>query len=361
MGFANFFDRSATAASQVLANFRLEDFKDRLSAHAAALSFDDAAVDSSEGRATLDLSVRLLARLYPALTVHPIGSRPETTLPIFEDSPAASTTRSTCKATSKLPAPSSTSARRRRRPGSTPSTSARTDGARCCRGTARSAQVRRRIRSEPAPPPASEPPTSSEGSSPTSFPAAISTSGSICRLSTYLQGSAAVSALPERCDLGDAYLVGLGAIGNGAVWALSRVPGLAGVLHLVDHENADLSNLQRYVMITQDDVGRRKVRLARASFTQGTLKVRAQSPTMGRLCRRSPQSAPSNGSRWRWTPPRDRIALQASLPKWIVNAWTQNVDLGVSRHDFATAGACLACLYMPTARSKTKTREWRRN
>jgi hypothetical protein len=55
MAFANFFDRSATAGSQVLANFRLEDFKDRLSAH-------------------LDLSVRLLARLYPTLAIHPVGS-----------------------------------------------------------------------------------------------------------------------------------------------------------------------------------------------------------------------------------------------------------------------------------------------
>jgi hypothetical protein len=74
MAFANFFDRSATAASQVLANFRLEDFKDRLSANAVALSFDDAAVNSSEGRATLDLLVRLLARLYPLLAIHPVGS-----------------------------------------------------------------------------------------------------------------------------------------------------------------------------------------------------------------------------------------------------------------------------------------------
>lgn len=72
MAFANFFGRSATAASQVLANFRLEDFKARLSAHVVALSFDDAAVNSAEGRASLDLAVRLLARLYPALAAHPV-------------------------------------------------------------------------------------------------------------------------------------------------------------------------------------------------------------------------------------------------------------------------------------------------
>ncbi|MFX7902704.1 hypothetical protein ABTK34_19770, partial [Acinetobacter baumannii] len=50
----------------------------------------------------------------------------------------------------------------------------------------------------------------------------------------------------------------------------------------------------------------------------------------------------------------DRIALQASLPKWIVNAWTQDVDLGVSRHNFADGGACLACLYLPTVAVKNE-------
>jgi hypothetical protein len=172
-------------------------------------------------------------------------------------------------------------------------------------------------------------------------------------LSTYFQGSAAVSELPERCDLGDAYLVGLGAIGNGAVWALSRIPGLAGVLHLVDHENADLSNLQRYVMAMQDDVGRRKVRLARAFFTQGTLKVRAHPQrwsdyVVGRRKRAFERVAVALDTA------QDRIALQASLPKWIVNAWTQDVDLGISRHAFTADGACLACLYLPTGAVKNE-------
>ncbi|MBT1517555.1 hypothetical protein KIP88_45610, partial [Bradyrhizobium sp. SRL28] len=40
----------------------------------------------------------------------------------------------------------------------------------------------------------------------------------------------------------------------------------------------------------------------------------------------------------------DRIAVQGVLPKWIVNAWTQEIDLGVSRHGFDDGRACLACL-----------------
>ena len=50
----------------------------------------------------------------------------------------------------------------------------------------------------------------------------------------------------------------------------------------------------------------------------------------------------------------DRIGLQASLPRWIVNAWTQELDLGISRHEFDDGKACLACLYMPAGIIKSE-------
>lgn len=44
----------------------------------------------------------------------------------------------------------------------------------------------------------------------------------------------------------------------------------------------------------------------------------------------------------------DRRAAQASLPRWIANAWTQPNDLGDSVHpSFGRGGACVACLYLP--------------
>src|SRR5439155_8163962 len=43
-----------------------------------------------------------------------------------------------------------------------------------------------------------------------------------------------------------------------------------------------------------------------------------------------------------------RRELQASLPRWVANAWTQPGDLGVSVHPrFASRGACVTCLYLP--------------
>jgi hypothetical protein len=353
MAFANFFDRSATAASQVLANFRLEDFKDRLSAHVVALSFDDAAANSPEGRSTLDLSVRLLARLYPVLAVQPVGlaageyaahlrklARSINDQIELQDGLAGADIVVSVGATSAAPGLDVISigsdgwrALLSRdgpvRSGST--TNPFGAGAAACFGAA---NVFRKIFAD-------------------QLPRGDLDSRVDLSMATYVSGAVAESELPERCDLGDAYLVGLGAIGNGAVWALSRVPGLAGVLHLVDHETVDLSNLQRYIMATQDDVDYPKVRFACALFTQESLNVRTHPKQWGdyvdgRRKRAFERVAVALDTA------ADRISLQASLPKWIVNAWTQDVDLGVSRHDFGGEGACLACLYLPTGAVKNE-------
>ena len=77
MAFANFFDRTATAASQVLLNFNLEAYKATLSGHVIGLAFDEAAATSPEGRATLDLCVRILARLYPTISIACAGGEAE--------------------------------------------------------------------------------------------------------------------------------------------------------------------------------------------------------------------------------------------------------------------------------------------
>lgn len=49
-----------------------------------------------------------------------------------------------------------------------------------------------------------------------------------------------------------------------------------------------------------------------------------------------------------------RREIQASLPRWIVNAWTQPGDIGVSRHSFAGNQACLMCLYFPEGGGKNE-------
>lgn len=142
-----------------------------------------------------------------------------------------------------------------------------------------------------------------------------------------------------------AVLVGAGAIGNGALWALALSP-LEGTLHIVDPQTIELSNLQRYVLAERSDEGRSKVHLAE-SHLRGALKpVLHQQDWAGFVS--------AGGYVW----PSVLVALdtaaarrsvQASLPKWIANSWTQPGDLGLSTHGpFNGSGACLSCLYLPT-------------
>src|SRR6266568_2225988 len=147
-------------------------------------------------------------------------------------------------------------------------------------------------------------------------------------------------ALPVTLD--EIVLVGAGAIGNAAAWALSRLP-MKGVLHVVDHQTVDLGNLQRYVMAERfDETGKKVVVLARyfvggIQAKQHAIKFEDFVVSEGYLWARMMLALDSS---------RDRRAAQASLPQWIANAWTQPGDLGVSSHDFLN-GACVTCLYLP--------------
>ena len=147
------------------------------------------------------------------------------------------------------------------------------------------------------------------------------------------------------CDLGGpVVLVGLGAIGNGAVWALGKATS-SGQLHLVDPEVIELSNLQRYVMCDRSDEGRTKVDVV-AAHIAGSLTAVPHEMTWARFVH-------DHGYDWprvlvALDSARDRKAVQGSLPGWIANAWTQPGDLGLSVHGgFSGQGACLNCLYLP--------------
>jgi hypothetical protein len=143
-------------------------------------------------------------------------------------------------------------------------------------------------------------------------------------------------------SLGEIVLVGAGAIGNAAGWAISRLP-LEGVLQIVDYQAIDLGNLQRYILAERSDEGGIKVEVL-ARYFKG--KIRAEPHPLN-----FENFVASQGYAWRrmilaLDNSRDRRAAQASLPQWIANAWTQPGDLGVSSHDFLD-GACVGCLYLP--------------
>ncbi|HEX7889451.1 MAG TPA: E2 ligase fold family C protein [Ramlibacter sp.] len=146
--------------------------------------------------------------------------------------------------------------------------------------------------------------------------------------------------------LDDVHLVGAGAIGNGVLWALSRMQ-CTGQLHVVDHEKVTDSNLQRYVMLEAANRDAEKAALAKSWFP-----VRKDVTVEGHVSKWADHVATVPDYKVDTVlsavdTAKARIEIQSSLPRTIFNAWTQLSVAGVSRHQFLGNMACLACLYLP--------------
>lgn len=347
MAVANFIHRAATAASRVLQNFDPHTFEDVLQSRLVGIAFDSTAIGSAEGHVALGLATDLLARLYPRIAILPTDKNGHrmadrlTTLAnainpeidIMSDArelDACLCMGRTSVAKAMAPIYIGSSGWVARLSSTGPVGCGATQNpfgaaAAACFGVA---NVFRAI-----------------------FRQQLLPGGLDRELSLSLLDLAPGTKRPKNpalgpVDIGESHLIGVGAIGNAAVWALARVPGLRGTLHLVDDEDVDLGNLQRYVLTVQGSQGRSKVDLATEAFRGADLRVRPHRQTWDKYLQ----------ERCDWNLQRvavaldsaqDRVAVQAALPRWIVNAWTQTGDLGISRHGFITDDACLACLYLP--------------
>ena len=157
-------------------------------------------------------------------------------------------------------------------------------------------------------------------------------------------------------SIGDVLFVGLGAVGNAAIWALARDKKTFGTLSVMDHETLTLSNLQRYVLGKYTDVSKAKVELVTTAMHQSPFKVKAFQSTLEEF-------VPPLG----WVQPpttcvsvdnvNGRRVAQAQLPRLVINGWTGEAALGTSWHEFANDAACLACLYQPHGQGLSATQQ----
>ncbi len=151
-------------------------------------------------------------------------------------------------------------------------------------------------------------------------------------------------ALTPDVDLGEFALVGVGAIGQAAAQTLA-LSGARGTMLAVDDEPITLSNLQRYVLARDGDVDTVKVELLAGRLSSSNIEVvPIKARWHAELADRERRTLVALDST------EDRIAVQASLPGPIYNAFTQPADIGFSRHEHFGSDPCLACLYMPSAR-----------
>ena len=342
MALADYFPRDALAISQVLQGFEADAFIEELEGVRVAIAFDEEAATNRDGRELLDLSVRLAARLYPSLTLltSPAGDEAAEELMALAISinPNIETSKSGIAHVALSVGVDA------------PAVDAPTVHA-GCNGWVAMVGTEGPYR------------TSDQGNPFGAGFAACLAAANLFRFLFLPDGKASLDAdnsfppdadsfpILEASALTDPMvLVGVGAVGNSAAWALARTP-LTGQIHLVDPQVVELSNLQRYVLCARSDEGGSKVDIAGKEFGGG-LKARPHKEAWASFLE-------SNGYKWErilvaLDSAHDRRAVQASLPRWIANAWTQLGDLGVSSHSFLGQDACLACLYLPTQKSKSE-------
>lgn len=157
-------------------------------------------------------------------------------------------------------------------------------------------------------------------------------------------------------NMGEVLFVGVGAIGNSAIWTLARHKKLAGHLLLVDPEELSLLNLQRYVLGTYKDVGRQKVATAERALHGTTIRTSKYKLSLEAFAERHkgikvPTLCISIDNE------DGRRAAQALLPKLIINGWTGEQGLGASWHELTRDAACLACLYHPRGKGLSATEQ----
>lgn len=352
MALANFFNKTALAASHVLQNFDVEQFGDILVRQCIGVAFDSSAAISPEARALLSLLVNLLSRLYPRIALLPTGGQAEALCPALVAQ--ARLINPEIELTSKLGdvtlclALQSAVIR-----GQFPVIYLASRGWIACLSSA-------------------EPLKCGQSKNPFGPGAAACfgvanafrytfsehlPSGGLddaLRFSTlHFDRTSTLRSKRRAIDLGELHLIGAGAIGNGAVWALSRMPDLSGRIVIIDPEEVDMSNLQRYVLCDQGSIGRRKVEVLGGVLKESSLDSREHFGTWGSYlsCRDDymlDRVAVAVDSA------EDRRAVQAALPRWIANAWTQPENIGVSRHTFLDDQACLCCLYWPSGAQKSR-------
>jgi hypothetical protein len=167
--------------------------------------------------------------------------------------------------------------------------------------------------------------------------------------------SAGIGEPLTEVDLGEVAVVGIGAVGNPAIWAWSRHARLMGHLHLVDPENVEISNLQRYVLPLFEDREEKKVQLAHRELQGTLLSVELWDCRLDEFADRHPSIRALPTICVSVDNVTDRRVAQALLPRLLVNGWTSKSGLGASWHRFAGDPACLGCLYHPTRTIPSQT------
>jgi hypothetical protein len=351
VAFAEYFDRNLDAARLLLRGFEPDAFKTLLEQERIGLAFDQSACELAEGRATIDLLTRLLARLYPNIALVPLDRASGKYVDGVSELAASVNPRISISREAKGITRCITVGR---------TNADKKIGSALTRIYVGSSGWVAKLSASKACGSQDSPNPFGAGAAACIAAANIfravfaaqspgSTLDSILRVSVLDLDHGASKPINPRLkpvNIGETHLVGAGAIGNGFLWAMARLD-CTGTLVVVDGEKIARSNLQRYTMAVAGDEGKYKAGVAAAWLSGTRLHVIPE-----RLSWEEFMTARRNWSLDRVAvavdTPATRINVQAALPRHLFNSWTQLGEVGLSRHEFLGPNACLACLYVPT-------------
>ena len=345
MALAPYFSKDALAFTQVLNKATNEDFESILSTHIVEIAFDNSIKDG-EGSVSLDLAIRLLSRLYPKIKISDLTNENQEIVDKLTEKALAINSR--IEITQETPTISLVI-------GFTPLENRNSRKIIYVGSDYWIAKL------------SSEHPVGS-GSSNLPFAAGSSVCIGVSNVFRFVfkeliddcefdidvnlslinltQTDEFERIDIDQIDIDGTILVGFGAIGNGFVWALSNTPNINGKFTLIDPENIEPSNLQRYCLVEEKHIETLKVQIAENLFQDTEIEL---NPFEGDWTKYL-----NSNENWNnelvcigVDSAKDRIAIQSSLPKSILNAYTESNLIGITRHSNFLESACLSCGFIP--------------
>ena len=353
MAFASYFSKDVLAFSQVLEKATNDDFKSILNSHIVEIAFDNSIKDG-EGSVSLDLAIRLLSRLYPKIKISDLTDENQKIVERLTEKAFA--INSKIEITQETPTISLVIG----------TTSLDNDNQRQIIYVGSDYWIAKFSLENPV----------GSGSSNLPFAAGASVCIGISNvfrvifkkfiIDCELDNDVNLSLISlnqvedieknelDQIDIDGTILVGFGAIGNGFIWALSNTPNIKGRFAIIDPEKIELSNLQRYCLTEEKHINTLKVQIAEILFRDAEIEL---NPFEGDWA----EYLNSNGN---WDnelvcigvdSAKDRIAIQSSLPKSILNAYTENNRIGITRHFNFVESACLSCDFIPKHENESRS------
>ena len=147
-------------------------------------------------------------------------------------------------------------------------------------------------------------------------------------------------ALPLRVKAGEIVLAGAGAVGSSFLYSCRTAGVLDAIIHAVDDDSVDESNLNRCPAFFEDDVGTPKA-VASEAMSRGDLRVAGSVAKFGEYCRGrggigAVVSAVDNNSA--------RLDIQFDLPRIVFHGATGGAVAAVSVIKIPE-NACLCCIF----------------